>query len=81
MSAPRTLGARRRPQSLAQVAASLCRLPAFWAHLDVSSEDEAAARVRALCGISSRAELDTNTVAAQTFHTRIRRPFALSRES
>lgn len=81
MTSPRRPAARRRPQSLARVAASLCRLPAFWAYLDVENEAAAAVRVRELCGVASRAELDTNAAAAQVFHARGRRPFALSRES
>jgi hypothetical protein len=70
-----------RKQSLAQVAGMLCTLPEFWKHLRVSGEQEAAAHVRAACGVRSRAELDTNAYAAELFHERVRRPFAMTRES
>ena len=70
-----------RKQSLAQVAGTLCTLPEFWQHLGVSCESEAAEIVRNLCGVKSRAELDTNPAAAQLFHDWVRRPFAKTRES
>lgn len=70
-----------RKQSLAQVAGTLCTLPAFWEHLRVSSEAEAAEYVRNVCGVKSRSELDTNPAAADLFHDRVRRPFAATRES
>lgn len=37
--------------------------------------DRAAAVIRALCGITSRSELDSNPVAAQRFHTKLGFPF------
>lgn len=70
-----------RPQPLAQVAGTLCTLPAFWQHLGVTNEEEAAEMVRNLCGVKSRAELNTNPAAAQLFHDYVRRPFAKTRES
>lgn len=38
--------------------------------------DLAAHIVRAVCGVSSRAELDHNPVAAERFHDMVRRPWA-----
>lgn len=70
-----------RKQSLAQVAGTLCTQPAFWEYLGVNSEEEAAARVRALCGVKSRSEFDTDAHAGRRFHDLVRRPFARMRES
>jgi hypothetical protein len=70
-----------RKKSLAQVAGTLCTLPAFWTYLGLSSEAEASEYVRNVCGVKSRAELDTNPAAAQLFHDYVRRPFARTRES
>ena len=74
---------RRRPaskQSLAQLAGALCNNPAFQEWCGASDAESAAAWLRATCGIQSRRELDTSPVAAVTFHMRVRRPFAASRE-
>ena len=59
--------------SPAQQAGIRCAEPAFWTFireerdLPCSSDDEAAEFVRALCGVSSRAELTTNKSAANAW--------------
>lgn len=58
---------------LSQAAAILCDLQPFRRFLSerlsrsIVGKDEAAVAVRELCGVASRRELDTNTVAAGTF--------------
>ncbi len=74
---------------LSKLAAMLCQNPAFqeWlnanqmADLTVTVEgaQDAAAVIRMVCGIESRAELDHNKQAADIFHDKFRRPFAESR--
>ena len=68
-----------RKQTLAQAAGMLCAQPAFWKHLGVSTAVEAAERMRAMCGVASRSELDTNALAAQKFHDAVRRPYVATR--
>jgi hypothetical protein len=50
-------------------AALRCREPLFWRYLDVSNEDEAAQSVRLICGIASRAGLNTDPEAAMAWRT------------
>lgn len=52
-----------------------CREAAFQAFLGAASEDEAAEVVRIVCGVDSRAEIDTNTAAQQLWHDVIRKPY------
>lgn len=71
---------------LSRLAAMLCQNPDFqeWlnahqmADLTVSVEgaQDAAAVIRLICGIESRAELDHNQTAARIFHDKFRRPFS-----
>ncbi len=56
-------------------AALACKNPAFQRFLQVDSEPAAVAKLRALCGIESRRELDSDTEAAQRFHEVIRKPY------
>lgn len=72
---------------LAQWVAMRCKEPHFlawlygqhkeqWATTEgESAEDVAANLVRALCGVESRAELDSNPDAAATLHKLIREPY------
>lgn len=62
------------PRPLSQVAAILCGIVAFRRWLEdtyntgpIVGEEEAAAHVRRICGITSRRELDTNEIAARHF--------------
>jgi hypothetical protein len=66
-------------------AAMRCQEPVFWGFLNeqkfdgcepVANTEEAAHVVRSVCGVESRAELDTDAVAEQRFHELIRKPFA-----
>lgn len=52
---------------LAQKAGIACNEGAFHKFLEVADKDAAANRLRRLCEISSRAELDTNPEAAARF--------------
>ncbi|EYS89490.1 hypothetical protein CF68_33300 [Cupriavidus sp. SK-4] len=52
------------------------RYPEVWAQFGALRDTErAAAVVRAVCGIASRSELDSNPAAAQRFHTKLGFPF------
>lgn len=62
-------------QRLSVWCALRCREPEFQRFLGVSREDEAAEKVRSICGVESRAELDTNAEAAARLHDRIRKPY------
>lgn len=64
-----------------------CKEQVFWDFLNsrsfdgirtekVSNEEEAAHLVRNVCGVASRAELDTDAVAEQRYHNLIRKPFS-----
>jgi len=64
---------------LAKLAANWCKMPEFWewaSKHNITSEQEAAAWLRDVCGIESRAELDCNELAARYFHEYIREPFS-----
>jgi hypothetical protein len=73
---------------LAKLAGMLCAEPEFWDFLTHQcSLDEAiegplmaAEQVRLLCGIESRAELDSNLEAGAAFHRTIRSPWIKWRE-
>lgn len=63
---------------LARLAGKWCNDDQFrwWLLADINATaEEAAEEVRAQCGVQSRAELDHNPEAAQTFHREIREPF------
>lgn len=62
-------------QRLSTWAALRCREPAFQAFLGVDDEAEAAEKVRQLCGVQSRSELDRDPEAAQRLHEIIRHPY------
>ncbi len=68
--------------ALAKLAGMWCAEPEFaqWAQhegwCDVNDADSAAAHVRTLCVISSRAELDSNPDAKRLFDERIRGPYS-----
>lgn len=53
-----------------------CKERPFQQFLDAHNEQDAVSRVRALCHVGSRAELDTNPTAAERCHELIRRPYA-----
>lgn len=73
---------------LARLAGIFCSDPEFQLWLEERCEDTPAAAagelgeeraaviVRHLCGVQSRAELDSNPKAAVTFHEQIRKPWA-----
>lgn len=52
-----------------------CREPQFQQCLGVASEEDAAEKVRQLCEIQSRAELDRDPAAAARWDERIRRAY------
>jgi hypothetical protein len=60
----------------ARLAGCLCRNPAFQAFCSARSADEAAAFIRRVCHVESRAQLDHNPQAANLFHELVRKPFA-----
>jgi hypothetical protein len=62
-------------QRLSVWCALRCREPEFQRFLGVTNEQAAADKVRSVCGIESRAELDADAEAAQRLHDRIRKPF------
>lgn len=68
--------------SLARLAAMLCKQEEFWSFLrglpgyaHVRGETDAVAAIYALCGIPSRALLDSDARAGRIFHEVIRRPY------
>ena len=63
-------------QRLSAWLALRCKEQAFQAFLGTHDEQEATSRVRALCDIGSRAEVDSNPHAAQRCHSLIRKPYA-----
>lgn len=66
---------------LAKLAGIFCQQPEFWEFADHSrNAAEAAEWIRFVCGISSRAELDHNDIAAQFFHEKIRKPYVEARK-
>lgn len=69
---------------LAKLAGMFCQQAEFrvwargafdWYPVGALDADDAAACIREVCGIESRAELDHNEGAAEQFHERIRRPY------
>jgi hypothetical protein len=61
------------------LAVQLCNNPEFRAYFGIGSTDEAAAYIRRVCHVDSRAELDRDPQAADRFHALVRRPFAYRR--
>lgn len=81
--------APEKPQGgqLARLAGMLCQQPDFWRFLGSQFEqdapedaEQAAALLRAACGIESRAELDHNADAENFFHENIRIPYLRSQQ-
>lgn len=62
-------------QRLSTWCALLCRDPAFQQFLGVEGEVAAADKVRALCGVASRAEFDRDLEAVERLHQIIRKPY------
>lgn len=52
-----------------------CKEPAFQQFLHAHDEQEATTKVRELCRIGSRSELDRDADAAERCHTLIRKPY------
>ena len=61
---------------LAKWAAIRATEPRFQEWLDVHSEEAATKRVKSICGIVSRAELDNDPVAKQLFKRQIMEPWS-----
>jgi len=66
---------------LARLAAQLGADPEFQRFIEVSNADEAAERIRGLCRIESRAQLDNDPDASAEFHRVIRGPWLKYRAS
>ena len=64
---------------LARLAGQLCQLPDFQAFASAHGADEAAAFIRRVCRVESRAELDHDQQARDRFHELVRKPFAYRR--
>lgn len=78
-------GPRRKLGPICEWLVMRCREPAFWQWLAATtmtpaetalSEDWAAWRVRELCGVESRKEIDGNADAEARFESLIRKPWA-----
>lgn len=54
---------------LAQKAGIACNEGAFHKYLDVENKDEAARRLRRMCGITSRKDLDRDKDAGEIFQS------------
>lgn len=75
--------AQSKGGALAKLAGMFCQQPEFWEFLvarstgptSCESVNDAAATIRHICGIESRAELDSNAEAAAIFHEQIRLPY------
>ncbi len=52
-----------------------CREATFQRFLGVTCEGDAADKVRVLCGVTSRGEIDRSPEAAQRFHELVRQPY------
>ncbi len=65
---------------LAKLAGMFCQQPEFWEFCGQSNAAEAAAWIRVVCHVASRADLDHNPAAAKLFHDRVRKPYLESRK-
>ncbi len=63
-------------QRLSCYAAMLCQDATMWRFLQVDSKDAAAEAMRTMCGIKSRADLDSDPAKAEIFHRLVRIPFS-----
>ncbi len=61
---------------LARLAGQLCQRQDFQAFASARSADEAAAFIRRVCRVESRAQLDHDQQARDRFHELVRKPFA-----
>lgn len=61
---------------LARLAGQLCQRQDFQAFASARSAGEAAAFIRRVCRVESRAELDHDEQASDRFHELVRKPFA-----
>lgn len=72
---------RAKGGPLAKLVGMWCKEPAFWVFLSrrfgqpVTDDQTAAEVVRRVCGVASRAELDSAGKAEATFHVRVRLPY------
>jgi hypothetical protein len=62
-------------QRLSTWLALRCKESMFQAFIGAYDELEATSAVRALCGVESRRELDTDPTAAERCHSLIRKPY------
>jgi len=60
---------------LARLCGIWCNDAKFQRWIGAPDADTASAKVRFMCGVESRAELDHNPTAAQIFHNAIRKPY------
>lgn len=66
---------------LAKLAGMWCNEPTFWKWINEQTKwnaygaEDAAAYVRGVCGVESRAQLDSDCGAAHAFHSMIREPY------
>ncbi|MCY1197232.1 hypothetical protein D9M72_85940 [compost metagenome] len=58
------------------LAVQLSKNPEFWAFASARNADEAAAFIRRVCRVESRAQLDHDQQARDRFHELVRKPFA-----
>ncbi|GAB1827386.1 hypothetical protein MyNCGM70_02500 [Achromobacter xylosoxidans] len=64
-----------KANSICWLAVRLSRNPKFWVFAGVHCADEAAAFIRRVSGVESRAELDLDQMARDRFHELVRKPF------
>jgi hypothetical protein len=64
-----------RGGALAKLAGMWSNDPEFWKFCDVSDADAAAAHIRFLCRIDSRAEIDNDAEAKRNFEMYVRGPY------
>jgi len=64
-----------KANSICWLAVRLSRNPKFWAFAGVHCADEAAAFIRRVSGVESRAELDLDQLARDRFHEQVRKPY------
>lgn len=65
---------------LAKLAGMFCQQPEFWEFSNQTNPSEAAAWIRVVCHVPSRADLDHDPAAAKLFHERVRKPYLESRK-
>ena len=60
---------------IAKLAGMWCKDPRFWEWIGADDEKQAAYWVQQMCGITSRAYLDSNEAVAEVFDREVRLPF------